>query len=66
MASRNILIEFIISNITYLVLLVIAVVFLLYKFNRKVKVTKKIKKEDKMMYLDVMTNLKNRNYLMII
>lgn len=63
MASRNILIEFIISNITYLVLLVIAVVFLLYKFNRKVKVTKKIKKEDKMMYLDVMTNLKNRNYL---
>ena len=63
MASRNILIEFIISNITYLVLLVIAVVFLLYKFNRKVKVTKKIKKEDKMKYLDVMTNLKNRNYL---
>lgn len=63
MASRNILIEFIISNITYIVLLVIAVVFLLYKFNRKVKVTKKIKKEDKMMYLDVMTNLKNRNYL---
>ena len=63
MASRNILIEFIISNITYLVLLVIAVVFLLYKLNRKVKVTKKIKKEDKMMYLDVMTNLKNRNYL---
>ena len=63
MASRNIIIEFIISNITYLVLLVIAVVFLLYKFNRKVKVTKKIKKEDKMMYLDVMTNLKNRNYL---
>ena len=63
MASRNILIEFIINNITYLVLLVIAVVFLLYKFNRKVKVTKKIKKEDKMMYLDVMTNLKNRNYL---
>ena len=42
---------------------IIAVVFLLYKFNRKVKVTKKIKKEDKMMYLDVMTNLKNRNYL---
>ena len=63
MASRNILIEFIISNITYLVLLVIAVVFLLYKFNRKVKVTKKIKKEDKMMYLDVMTNLKKTNYL---
>ena len=63
MASRNILIEFIISNITYLVLLVIAVVFLLYKFNRKVKVTKKIKKEDKLMYLDVMTNIKNRNYL---
>ena len=63
MASRNILIEFIISNITYLVVILISVIFFLFKFNRKVKVTKKIKKEDKMMYLDVMTNLKNRNYL---
>lgn len=59
----NVIIQFIISNITYIIILMAAVLFLLFKFNRKVKVTKKIKKEDKMMYLDVMTNLKNRNYL---
>lgn len=62
-ASVNVITEFIISNITYIVLLVGAVLFLMFKFNKRVKVTKKIKKEDKMLYLDVMTNLKNRNYL---
>ena len=62
-ASMNIILQFIFSNLTYILALVAAVVFLLFKFNKKVKVTKKIKKEDKMMYLDVMTNLKNRNYL---
>ena len=62
-ASVNVVNEFIISNITYIVLLVGAVLFLMFKFNKRVKVTKKIKKEDKMLYLDVMTNLKNRNYL---
>lgn len=61
--NANIIIQFVISNITYILVLVLAIAFLLFKFNKKVKVTKKIKKEDKMMYLDVMTNLKNRNYL---
>ena len=62
-SSTNILINFIFKNITYILALIFATSFLLFKFNRKVKVTKKIKKEDKMLYLDVMTNLKNRNYL---
>lgn len=62
-ANMNIILQFIFSNLTYILALVFAVAFLLFKFNKKVKVTKKIKKEDKMMYLDVMTNLKNRNYL---
>lgn len=61
--NANVIFQFVISNITYILILVLAILFLLFKFNRKVKVTKKIKKEDKMMYLDVMTNLKNRNYL---
>ena len=61
--KNNIILDFILSNITYLVVILISVIFFLFKFNRKVKITKKIKKEDKMMYLDVMTNLKNRNYL---
>ena len=61
--NANVIIQFVISNITYILILGLAIAFLLFKFNRKVKVTKKIKKEDKMMYLDIMTNLKNRNYL---
>lgn len=62
-ANRSVIIQFVFGNLTYILALVFAVAFLLFKFNKKVKVTKKIKKEDKMMYLDVMTNLKNRNYL---
>ena len=62
-ASTSLFIHFIFNNITYILALIFAVSFFLFKFNKKVKVTKKIKKEDKMMYLDVMTNLKNRNYL---
>ncbi len=62
-ASNSLLVQFILNNITYILALIFAVSFFLFKFNKKVKVTKKIKKEDKMLYLDLMTNLKNRNYL---
>ena len=62
-SSSSIVMQFIFGNLTYILALTFAVSFLLFKFNKRVKVTKKIKKEDKMMYLDVMTNLKNRNYL---
>ena len=55
--------EFIINNIIYIILLLFALFFLIFKLNKRIKITKKIKKEDKMLYLDVMTNLKNRNYL---
>ncbi len=62
-ANDSIIVKFIFNNITYIILICVALGFFLNKLNKKVKVTKKIKKEDKMMYLDVMTNLKNRNYL---
>ena len=61
--SRNMIFEFIINNIIYIILLLFALFFLIFKLNKRIKITKKIKKEDKMLYLDVMTNLKNRNYL---
>lgn len=61
--NANILLNFILSNITYILILVFAITLFFYLLNRKIKVTKKIKKEDKLMYLDVMTNLKNRNFL---
>lgn len=54
---------FIFNNISYLSILIIAIILLWYIFKKRIKITKKIKKEDKMMYIDVMTNLKNRNYL---
>lgn len=48
-------------------LLVIAIValslFAIYRSTKKIKIVKKIKKEDKMRYIDQLTSLKNRNYL---
>jgi len=35
----------------------------LYRMTRKVKIVKRIKKEDKMRFIDQLTSLKNRNYL---
>ncbi len=48
-------------------LLVIAiflvVLYFVYSSTKKIKIAKKIKKEDKMKYIDQLTSLKNRNYL---
>ena len=48
-----------------LIIIFTIVVFLLilYKSTKKVKIAKKIKKEDKRKYIDQLTSLKNRNYL---
>ncbi|MEG0798884.1 MAG: GGDEF domain-containing protein [Bacilli bacterium] len=59
----NVITSFLVDNILYIIAFGLLVLFVLHKFNKRIKITKKIKKEDKMMYLDVMTNLKNRNYL---
>lgn len=37
--------------------------FVLYKSRRRVRIAKKIKKEDKIRFIDELTSLKNRNYL---
>ncbi len=49
-------------SIAFLVLLIVFLLFL-YKSTKKIKIAKKIKKEDKMKYIDQLTSLKNRNYL---
>ncbi len=49
------------SLLVIVVLLVIA--FFVYSSSKKIKIAKKIKKEDKMKYIDQLTSLKNRNYL---
>lgn len=61
--NGNMVVAFIVKYILYFIALGCSLIFVLFKLNKKVKVTKKINKSDKMMYLDVMTNLKNRNYL---
>ena len=53
-----------VAKYSVLVLIGIIVVLLfLYKSTKKIKIAKKIKKEDKMKYIDQLTSLKNRNYL---
>ena len=52
----------------YILLMLVSLVIilsLLFKHRRrtKVKISKKIKKEDKIKYIDQLTSLKNRNYL---
>lgn len=59
----NTILGFILTNIIYVILFILIILFILWKYRSRVKVQKKIKKEDKMMYIDVMTNLKNRNFL---
>lgn len=62
-ARNNVILSFILKNIIYIFFFVVILSFVLYKLNHKIRLSKKIKKEDKLLYIDIMTNLKNRNYL---
>ena len=46
-----------------LFVLVVIIFIIIYKKSKKIKIAKKIKKEDKMKFIDQLTSLKNRNYL---
>ena len=46
-----------------LILLICLVGYLIYKYGHRTFVRKKIKKADKMKYIDLLTSLKNRNFL---
>ncbi len=61
--NTNIISAFLMNNIFYVVLFALVFVIAVYRFTNKFYLSKRIKKEDRMLYLDVMTNLKNRNYL---
>ncbi len=60
---NNVILSFIIRNLFYIIISLLAIGFIFYKIAHKVRLSKRIKKEDKLLYIDVMTNLKNRNYL---
>ena len=62
-ARNNIILSFILNNIIYILLILGIGSFVAYKLAHKIRISKRIKKEDKLLYIDVMTNLKNRNYL---
>ena len=62
-ARNNVILSFILNNIIYILLIIGVVSFVIYKLAHKIRISKRIKKEDKLLYIDVMTNLKNRNYL---
>lgn len=61
--STNVISAFLLNNIVYVLIFALVVIIAVYRFTNKLYVSKRIKKEDRMLYLDVMTNLKNRNYL---
>lgn len=53
-----------IAKYILLTIVVFSVLFILvYKSSKKVKIAKKIKKENKIKFIDQLTSLKNRNYL---
>lgn len=49
--------------ILYVVIIVAIVIFVLVKKSKKVSIAKRIKKDDKMKFIDQLTSLKNRNFL---
>ncbi len=62
-SHTNIISSFLINNIFYVSLAGAIIILMAYRFTNKLYISKRIKKEDRMLYLDVLTNLKNRNYL---
>ncbi len=47
----------------YILLVFFVLGYLIYRSSRKIRVATKIRKEDKMKFIDQLTSLKNRNYL---
>lgn len=53
-----------ITEYAIILILIIAIIYyIFYKFSKKIRIKKKIKKADKMKYIDMLTSLKNRNFL---
>lgn len=53
-----------IAKISLIVILLVAVIIIIaYRSAKRIKIVKRIKKEDKLKFIDQLTSLKNRNYL---
>ena len=49
--------------ILYVVILVAVIILVVFKKSKKITIARKIKKDDKMKFIDQLTSLKNRNFL---
>jgi len=47
----------------YVFIAFILLIYIIYRSSKRVRIAKKIRREDKMKFIDQMTSLKNRNYL---
>jgi len=59
----NAIVSIITRYLVYIILLAIIILLLVIKKTSKITIAKKIKKDDKLKYIDQLTSLKNRNYL---
>lgn len=57
------IVNYVIVGIVGLIILGILYLSHLHNKNRKIKIDTKVKKEDRIKYIDLLTSLKNRNYL---
>ncbi len=60
---NNRVFNFIISNLIYIVIGALVLVFIIYGILKRLNTVKKNNKENRLYYFDAMTNLKNRNFL---
>lgn len=49
--------------ILLILLLVVLIIFIIFKKSKRISIARKIKKDDKMKFIDKLTSLKNRNFL---
>ncbi len=61
--KNNRVFNFIISNLVYIVISALIIIFIIYSIIKKIAKSKKTNKENRLYYFDAMTNLKNRNFL---
>ncbi len=51
------------TYIIYLLIIVIVITLIVIRKSKKIKIARRIKKDDKLKFIDQLTSLKNRNYL---
>ena len=61
--KRGTLVGGLAKYILYLLLIVAVIFIMIYRSSKRIRLAKKIKKEDKIKFIDQLTLLKNRNYL---